>query len=260
MQTVLNAQDERTGSLLDWGKTAVLLGMGVYLTILLFSGAINNYMNQRFQWLVVMAAVLFALLGIWNLIQNLRPPRQIHTLDDNLNISHAGHNHTSIRWSAILIMGIPLLLAVLIPSQPLGASAVNGGISLNPVGVGDAGSLSRSATDRNILDWLREFNRVENPATFNGENADLIGFIYREPYMSDDQFMVARFTLSCCVADAFAIGIPVLTSDASQYATGDWIRIRGSFEAGQFGDNTVPILRPTSIETTEIPASPYLYP
>lgn len=259
MQTVLQRSDRPTLSI-DWSKAAVLLGMGAYLTILMLTGAINNYMNQRFQWMVVVAACLFVMLGIYSVWRLLRRTDETHTLDDNLNVSHAGHAHSSISWSAIGIMCIPLMLAVLVPSQPLGANAVNGGISLNPVGVGDAGSVARSDTDRNILDWLREFNRVENPATFNGDSADLIGFIYREPYMTDDQFMLARFTLSCCVADAFAIGIPVITDDATAYVTGDWLRIQGTFTAGQFGDNQVPILRPTSLQTAQIPSSPYLYP
>lgn len=244
----------------EWLKTFVLLGLGLYMAVLIITGSINNYMNQRFQWLVALAAVLFLLLGMWSLYRLWCLKPQQHVLDDNLNISHEGHDHTRLSWGTLFVAMIPLAFAVLLPSRPLGAEAITGGLSLNTVGVADASSASRAPIDRNILDWLREFNRVGIPATFNGAEADLTGFIYREPFMAEDQFMVARFTVSCCVADAFAIGIPVQAADASQYPTGEWVRVRGTFTAGRFGEDQMPILRPTSIEKTTIPASPYLYP
>jgi uncharacterized repeat protein (TIGR03943 family) len=243
----------------EWLKTAILLGMCAYLTLLMLSGNINNYMNQRFQWLVVVAIVMFGLMGMWNLRQMLQKP-VTHKLDDNLNISHDGHNHTLISWQAIAVVSIPLFLAVLLPSTPLGASAVTGGISLNGVGVGSANTFIRNPEDRNILDWLREFNRIENPATFNDEKVNIIGFVYREPYMTANQFMVARFTMSCCVADAFAIGIALESDTASTYETGTWIQVQGVLRSGMFGEHNVPIIQPTSIQATEVPSAPYLYP
>ena len=49
---------------------------------------------------------------------------------------------------------------------------------------------------------------------FNGQPADLIGFVYSEPTFGGDHFMVARFAISCCVADASAIGVPVAALDS----------------------------------------------
>jgi len=153
----------------------------------------------------------------------------------------------------------PLIFALLVPSRPLGVEAVQG-ISFNPVGVASAVGATRSPLDRNILDWLREFNRVEAAAAFNGQQARVLGFIYREPSMRDDQFMVSRFTISCCVADAFAIGLPVQSLDAASFETGVWVTVEGTFEAGTFDGRSIPILHSTSITLSEIPRSPYLYP
>jgi uncharacterized repeat protein (TIGR03943 family) len=243
----------------DWVRTAVLLAMGVYLTFLLISGNLSNYMNSHFHWLVGVAAGLFYFLGGWNLLVVWRGSPEPHTLDDNLNISHEGHTHTNVSWWAIGIASLPLVFALLVPSRPLGADAVHR-ISFSPVGVASAASAARSPLDRNILDWLREFNRIDNPAAFNGVPARVIGFIYREPHMSDDEFMVARFTISCCVADAFAIGLPVRMEGAAAYSTGAWIEVEGTFQAGTFDDRAIPILHPTRIELTDVPARPYLYP
>ena len=78
------------------------------------------------------------------------------------------------------MVAFPLLLAILIPSRSLGIEAVNGGVSLNPVGVA---GVTRSPLDRNILDWLREFDRAATPAQFNGSPVDVIGFVYRDRFI-----------------------------------------------------------------------------
>ncbi len=233
-------------------SAVVLLGLAVYLGVLVATGTINNYMNQRFQWLVVLASVLFALMGVWRVWEWARP----HDHDAH---AHHDHDHARLNWWSIGLIATPLVLGVVVPSRPLGAEAVNGGVSFSTVGVGNAATFSRPPLERNILDWLREFNRVGNPASFNNLEVDVVGFVYREPDMPENQFMVARFTMSCCVADAFAIGMPVTLENASAFATGTWVRIRGVLQAGMFGHHSIPIIHPTSVDPVDVPETPYLY-
>jgi putative membrane protein len=72
--------------------------------------------------------------------------------------------------------------------------------------------------------------------------------------------MVARFTVSCCVADASPIGLPVLYTGAGELAEGEWVRIQGMFRAGDFRGQTTPILQADTVETVAQPEHPYLYP
>jgi uncharacterized repeat protein (TIGR03943 family) len=169
------------------------------------------------------------------------------------------HAHP-LSWGAIGVVAIPLLIATLIPSKPLGAEAVSGGISLQPIsGVSAEASFNVPPEKRNVLDWLRAFNQAENPAELDGLPVDVIGFVYREPGMSETQFMAARFTLSCCVADALAIGLPVQADDAGQFADGAWVHITGVLEAGEFNGDFLPVIRPQQIEAIDQPQNPYLY-
>ena len=118
-----------------------------------------------------------------------------------------------------------------------------------------------SAETPAVLDWLREFGRLGDPTVLNGETVDVIGFVYRELDMADDQFMVARFTMSCCVADAYAIGLPVIYDGAPDLAEGGWVHIQGTLQVGTFrpGDDPLPIILPTLVEPTEEPDTAYLY-
>lgn len=231
-----------------WAKTAILLGMGVYFSWLIISGNLSNYINQRFAWLVVVGAAVFIMLALVNVYSSIA------------GAAEHWHQHYEIGWDILLIVSLPLLLALLIPSRSLGIEAVNGGISLSPVGVASPAAFRRSPLDRNILDWLREFDRAPSPAAFNGTAADVIGFVYREPSFEQDSFMLSRFTMSCCVADAFPIGMPVRAADASSFETGVWARVKGELEAAEFGGDYMPVLIAAAIEEIDEPRQPYLYP
>ena len=233
-----------------WAKSLILFGMGIYLALLILTGNLDNYINQRFAWLVVVGALLFFILGLTTLRRSLNPERSDHDHDHH-------HHHYHITWDIILVVAFPLLLAVLIPSRALGIEAVNGGVSLSPVGIA---GVARSPLDRNILDWLREFDHASTPAQFNGSPVDVTGFVYREPIHPDDGFMLARFTMSCCVADAFPIGMPVMAADGEEYAAGEWLRVGGQLKASTFGAEILPVVFADSIERVDEPRQPYLYP
>lgn len=229
-----------------WAKSLILFGLGTYLAMLIVTGNLTNYINLRFAGLAYVGTALFILLGLVNLYVCLNPRR--------------AHSHHHIGWDNLLIVAFPLLLAVLIPSRSLGVEAVSGGIGLSPVGVEGVSALTLDPLDRNILDWLRAFNRASTPAAFNGQSVDVSGFVYREPSMGEDEFMVSRFTMSCCVADAYPIGMPVRSGAASEIATGAWVRVRGEVLGDYFQGEFAPTISADAIDLIEEPAQPYLYP
>lgn len=236
----------------EWFKALILLGLGLYFIVLIVTDNLSNYINLRFMWLSYVAVGLFVLLGGWSALRLLRGSQQLAYATSTA--------HVPITWLNIALVSIPLVLATLIPSQPLGAEAVTGGISLEPIGGASAEASYRiPPEERNVLDWLREYNSVQNPAELNGLPVDIVGFVYREPDMSEGQFMVARFTVSCCVADAFAVGLPVQVAGQGDLADGAWVRVRGTLQAGSFRGEQVPIIIPESVEPVPEPATPYLY-
>ncbi|MCY4146391.1 MAG: TIGR03943 family protein [Chloroflexi bacterium] len=238
----MSARDSR----ITWAKLLILLGMGIYLTQLIISGNLTNYINQRFAWLAYVGAGIFFALALASLLQRIMP--SLH-----------GHQHYRIGWDILLIAAFPLALALLIPSRSLGIEAINGGVSLRPVGVGNAATFARSPLDRNILDWLREFSRA-TPAEFNDLPVDVIGFVYREPVHAADEFLVSRFTMSCCVADAFPIGMPARADFIDEVAVGSWVRVQGRLTAANFAGEPLPVITVESLEPVDEPEQPYLYP
>ncbi len=236
-------------------KTGLLLGLGVYFLYNIVSGNLANYINARFAWLSYLAVVLFLLLGASGLYDLFKRSGQHHH-----EYEHE-HDHVHLSWPVLAIIAIPLVLGTLIPSRPLGADAVGGSISVNAVSTGGNWSaFTTNPLEWNVLDWLRAFNNSEDIASFNGQQADIIGFVYKEPTFGEQRFLVARFTISCCVADSSAIGLPVAWQEADALPQDTWVRVQGAFEVGEFQGDMLPILQAASVEVVAQPEHPYLYP
>jgi putative membrane protein len=105
---------------------------------------------------------------------------------------------------------------------------------------------------------VRAFNSTDDPAAFSGQNVDVTGFVYRGEGYADDTFLVARFTISCCVADSVAIGLPVTWADDLRQDT--WVRVQGQLVTGTINGETRAVVQPSSVEIVEQPEHPYLYP
>ena len=224
-----------------WAQPIVLLGLGFYFLYNLVSGKIALYVNNaQFGWVPWIGAILFLAIGAAQAIDVWRTlpiaadhDHHAHAHDhsddhdceecahDPVEHDHAGHDHSHApSWLRLSLVAIPLLIGVVVPAHPLGASAastsgVSTGISsLGNNGGGSIGSFATDPSKRNVLDWIRAFSTSTNLTEFTGQRADLIGFVYKDIRADGKpQFMIARFTISCCVADASAIGVTVQTPD-----------------------------------------------
>lgn len=232
-----------------WSRVLILLGLSGYFAYNIATGNLSNYINARFVWLSYVATGLFFALGVASAVQVIERTR-----------TRASVNARALTWGVLVVGAIPLVFGVMVPSRPLGADAVNGSISTTAVRGANTAAFAIAPENRNILDWLRSFNDSADYTAFNGQPVDVIGFVYREPTFADDQFMVARFTLSCCVADASALGLPVTYPAAATLEEGAWVHITGRMQVGDFGDDLMPIVQPDAVVPVEQPEHPYLYP
>ena len=237
-------------------KTLLLTALGLYLYTRLTSGVIEFYIHPRFITLVLLASVGLLIVAASFF---LRPETPDH------DHAHGDHAHHPLSWLGLFILAVPVVLGLLVPPQPLGAAAVGN----REVQVGSLSSIAPPRSDdrmglvageKNILDWLTDFQRNPDPTTFNGVEANLIGFVYRDDRFDEDLFMLSRFIVSCCVADASPIGVIVRSDQAGEYAADQWLQVQGHFQAGRFINAEMPILVASEITPIEQPQQPYLYP
>jgi putative membrane protein len=250
-------------------KVSILVGLAIYFAYIYLSGKWAYYIDPRFQWLSIVAVLLLAMLALSftgsrseNHEHDHEDPHDHHheTVDEH---DHEAHSHGAF-WP-IFIVAIPLVLGVAVPAKPLGAGAIktrgiDADFSSITLSQGSTTSLSIIASERNVLDWARAIASSSDPREFIGQDADVIGFVYRDSRFSDNQFFVTRFTLTCCVADALPVGLVVqVPEDGTQYATDSWVRVKGHFEEVSFDGTLIPVLFADEVIPIEQPEQPYLY-
>lgn len=120
--------------------------------------------------------------------------------------------------------------------------------------------LSGASEERTIVDWVRTLNVYPEPDAYAGQQAQVSGFVTHMPDWPSNFFMISRFVLTCCAADAYPVGLPVQLEPGTPRPEPDaWLEV-----AGPMGTHTLDNKRQlviTSPTLTEIPQprNPYEY-
>jgi uncharacterized repeat protein (TIGR03943 family) len=168
----------------------------------------------------------------------------------------------------VALVLLPIVLGLAVPPQPLGASAlanreVNAGLTQTTL-PGIVGSVTQKATtDKNVLDWWKTFraspNLNEDQAVI-GQEARVVGFVYKDKRYGDHHFLVIRYLVSCCVADASALGLLVAWPEGAKLKNDQWVEVSGTFRPGELEGWKMPVLIAKSVTPVSMPDQPYLYP
>jgi len=236
-------------------QALLLLALCVFLLDKLVSGKLSLYINIRYAPLTVFGIVVLAMMAL----TLFRDPKTDHDPQD----SHHGHTH-AFSTQALVILFIPLLIAFLIPARPLDAGAASTrGMNVSAPLISSS-SQSRqfeaAADTRNILDWIRIFNSGTDPTPYLGQTAHVTGFVYHDPRLPANQFIVSRFVITCCAADASAIGMIVTWDGSHGLKDSAWVEVKGPVQSVQLGGQPIPLIQAVLVQSFEQPQQPYLYP
>lgn len=250
-----------------WIRSTIFLLLGLYFLDTLLTGKISWYVNQNFQWLAGFAGIAFLVLGISGMIDLLNSREQAKAKTDQLGLELDPRLHLhgiAPSWLVLGVIAVPLALGILVPARPLGAAAVSSsGVTTSISGASNSGgdAFSIPAVKRNLMDWMRAFGNSSDLSEFDGQTADVTGFVYRDIRLDDKtQFFVMRFVVSCCVADASSLGLVVETADAAKFTPDSWVEVKGTLQTKQVDGQTTPVLVAESIQNIPQPDHPYLYP
>jgi uncharacterized repeat protein (TIGR03943 family) len=210
---------------------------------LLLSDRSALYVSSRTFWVIPLGAILLSAAAVGRLATARTPaPEALRRRD---------------AWGAGLVV-LPVVAVLVLPPTALGSYAASrrsttaGGfvvaseeqITEGPLELVDvaAGAWSRDA--------MRALVRRA------GSPVDFVGFVTRRPGTAADEFVLTRFIISCCVADALSIQIRVVGVPPGRFAEDQWVRVRGTF---------YPVGREMLVDASEItavprPARPYLNP
>lgn len=234
----------------------LLIGMFIFFASKAANGQLTWYINSRFIPLTIFGTIFLAVLAqvIFSEIKRSRRSEQ-----------ETGHDHDHAPAPVNLwFMLLPLLIGVFIPARPLDSSAfATKGFNTNsPLVSADTSAqiFETDSEERNVLDWIKLYNYEANTAQFEGQKASVIGFVYFDETLSEGQFFVSRFVVSCCAADGFAIAMPAEWSEAATLEQDSWVLVKGTIKSVMLNDKVVPMIVAETIQPVPVPNQPYLYP
>jgi putative membrane protein len=220
MTGTLLARDEGVGAELGWSPvrvagTVVLGAWAVLFWFLLVSGRDTFYLSTRTEWVVPVAAVLLtvATLGRLASARAMRP--------EPLRSRELG---------VMVAMVVPVLLITILPPATLGSfsagkrSTVQGaGFSSQP---GDIATGELTLVDVATAQTTPEGERAL--AKRAGERIDFVGFVTRYADTPADEFLLTRYVVTCCVADATVAQVRVVNVTPGAFRDNEWVEVAGA--------------------------------
>ncbi|TMV46479.1 TIGR03943 family protein [Paenibacillus mesophilus] len=95
---------------------------------------------------------------------------------------------------------------------------------------------------------------------FTGKKVKLSGFVYRDETMNARQFVIGRFSVQCCSADAAPFGVLVESDRAGLYAGDQWVEITGTIGTTKFDGSEIMVVKAEQIVKIQPPKEQYVYP
>lgn len=171
-----------------------------------------------------------------------------------------GHDHTGPSRVVWLLVGPILAIAVVVP-RPLGSFAANRARATIPASSpADLGPLPPPAVPGGPVDLsLKDFvGRAvyDQGQSLHGRAVRLDGFV--TPDVHGDGFLLTRFVVTCCAADARPIRVTV--RGVAPPAADTWLQVTGTWHPEQRHgeDDRPPILDATDLRPIPAPVDPYL--
>lgn len=223
---------------------SVLLAWTAVFGWLLVSGDFRNYITPRL-WFLLAAGFVFLVVTFVSMAG-----------------SKGGHHGLSNRkalWVRSGILILPIFYLASVHGESLGSFAFNKrNLDFLPQAPRTYSSTDAFEDDgdpvvRNINDL------VWNYVQLSGRRVSTIGQVAKDSSLPDGYFMLFRFIINCCVADAQPIALFVNTDEIENYQDDDWVRVIGVMEAEEISGRTALAIRAEKLERIDKPRDIYLY-
>jgi uncharacterized repeat protein (TIGR03943 family) len=238
----------------------ILAGYGFFILSLYVRGVLTWYINPSYVLPAMTAAGVLVVLAVALVL--LAPAPHCDTCcADGCDCSTSTHS-----YRVYGMLAIPLVLALLVPPHALaGFSALQRGPQIAGIGViRGASAVKRVSLSVNtraftMEDWVGALSADPNPADYTGKPVTVSGLVVHDSASTPrGYFMVIRYLVTCCIADARPVGLIVKDTSNGAIRDNQWISVTGTMGAAEDGGQKVAVVIPRTL--TPIKAgNPYIY-
>lgn len=215
-----DTRNEGAGAALRWSPvrvagTVVLGAWAALFWFLLASGRDAFYLSTRTEWVVPVAAVLLTLATLGRLASaRAAQPEPLRSRE----------------LAVMIAMVVPVLLLTILPPATLGSFSA--GKRSAVTGAGFSASAGDIATgDLTLVDVAAAQTTPEGEralARRAGETVTFVGFVTRYGDTLADEFLLTRYVVSCCVADATVAQVRVVNVTPGAFEDNEWVEVTGT--------------------------------
>ena len=161
-------------------------------------------------------------------------------------------------WVRLGVLMLPLIYVLAAQEQPLGSHALGKRFFepryMERFAAGGRGSIEGENPQVTLLEMLENFKAYE------GRKITTLGMVHRDDTVPAGHFLLFRFIIVCCAADAMPAGALVFHEEADSFEQDAWVSAEGVLGLKQVGDLIFPLIQADRITRIDPPKDPYLFP
>ncbi|MDX2228069.1 MAG: TIGR03943 family protein [Leptolyngbyaceae cyanobacterium bins.349] len=241
-----------------WIDVIAIAAWGVLFLQYWMTGKLYLLIHPNYMGLTVAAGIGLLALAGWRALAIVR---QSSRRSANGELSHITLLPTG--WSSTLLLATAIFGLVITPRAFTSQTAIHRGVKDGPTLTRvkpQAFRGSTSSEDKSIIDWVRTLTVYPEPDAYNGQKVKVQGFVIHPTNLPDQYFLISRFILTCCAADAYPVSLPVkLTTSRTTYPPDTWLEIEGQMITETLAGKRQLVIRATAMKQIDEPKNPYDY-
>lgn len=242
-----------------WLDVVALFVWGILLLKYWITGKLYILIHPNYFALSIAAGIILLILGGLKAQQII----QQSSLSPSASVEHISLFPKG--WGSLLLI-LTACLGLWITPQTFGAkTALQRGLTESlPITRAQPQEFRTAVKpeNRSLVEWIRLLNLNPEPDSYTGQKAKITGFVIHPPDVSNNYIWLGRFILTCCAADAYPVGIPVLLPEGKSrelYPQDTWLDIEGTMFTETFNNQRKLTLKSQTVKAILPPKNPYDY-
>jgi len=239
---------------LTWWELWPMLGWGLFVVYLYAKGRMGFFLRPLYGHLALgAAAVLIACFACGWFVRRRRLKGEAE--GERVPEGPAcGEAPSAWRYVWSLAFLVPIVIGLALPERGLNALAAL------QRGAGDPAMAAELAAQQQLAEareeqgygWTTVLGVAQRLTMPEAQKVGAMGFVVRDEKMPADRFLLVRFQIVCCAADASPVAVPVKWPEAHTLENNQWVKVFGQT------DPEAKVLVADKVEPAREPANPYM--
>ncbi|MEL7037167.1 MAG: TIGR03943 family protein [Cyanobacteria bacterium J06592_8] len=247
-----------------WLDPITILAWGILLLKYWITGKLYILIHPNYFALTIIGGIgLLGMGGVkfWEVLQTYTaesPPARPSQTVQHISLFPPG-------WSSVILL-FAAILGLLITPQTFGSqTALQRGLTESlPVTRTQPQQFRTAAKpeERSLIEWIRTLNVNPEPDSYKGQAAKVTGFVIYPPSLPQEYLWLSRFVITCCAADAYPVGLPVLfptDSNRKDYPQDSWLEVEGKMTTQTIDGERRLTIQALKLTPIPEPRNPYEY-